>query len=59
VVESGIAKAVLSQGDQVHVVRKGDSFAGSYRLEEIGPQELIVTYLPLEVQQSLPVEEKK
>ena len=51
--ESGQLKAVLAQGQQLHIVVKGEQFGGSYRLEEIGSEEIVVTYLPLAARQSL------
>lgn len=51
--ESGRAKAVLAQGDQLHIVAKGEQFGGSYRLEEIGADEAVVTYIPLEARQTV------
>lgn len=51
--ESGRLKVVLAQGEQLHIVVKGEEFGGSYRLEEIGSEEIVVIYLPLEARQSL------
>lgn len=53
--ESGRLKGVLAQGEQLHVVAKGEQFGGSYRLEEVGLDELVVTYLPLEARQTLSI----
>lgn len=57
--ESGKAKYVLVQGEQLHVVAVGEEFAGAYRLEQVGPLELFITYLPLGARQSLPIGESK
>lgn len=57
--ESGRIKVVLAQGEQMHVVAKGEQFGGSYRLEEVGLNELVVTYLPLEARQSLSLGDPK
>jgi hypothetical protein len=51
--ESGRTKAVLTQGDQLHMVEKGEQFGGAYRLEEISTDQAIVTYLPLDVRQTV------
>ena len=51
--ESGRTKAVLAQGEQLHIVEKGEQFAGSYRLEEIGTDQAVVTYLPLDARQTV------
>lgn len=51
--ESGRTKAVLAQGDQLHIVAKGEQFGGSYRLEEIGADEAVVIYIPLDARQTV------
>lgn len=51
--ESGRTKAVLAQGDQLHMVEKGEQFGGSYRLEEILTDQAVVTYLPLDARQTV------
>ena len=51
--EAGRVKFVLIEGDKLHIVAKGGKFAGAYRLEEVGAEELVLTYLPLEARQSL------
>lgn len=51
--ESGRTKAVLAQGDQLHIVAKGEQFGGSYRLEEIGADQAVVTYIPLDARQTV------
>ena len=53
--EAGHLKVVLVQGDQMHIIAKGQQFAGTYRLDEVGANELVLTYLPLDVRQSLPM----
>jgi hypothetical protein len=50
--EAGQAKAVLVQGDQLHIVKKGEQF-GSYRVEEADAEKIVVTYLPLGERQTL------
>ena len=51
--ESGRPKAVLAEGDQVHIVAKGEEFARTYRLEEIGADQAVVTYIPLDARQTV------
>ena len=51
--ESGRTKVALAQGDQLLLVAKGEQFSGSYRLDEVSPDTIVVTYLPLEERQSL------
>ena len=52
--ESGRRKVVLAQGEQMHIVAQGEQFGSSYRLEEVGAEELVLTYLPLGARQTLP-----
>lgn len=51
--DASTVKVYLVKGDQMHEVRVGESFAGSYRLDVIGADALTLTYLPLNVQQSI------
>jgi hypothetical protein len=51
--ESGRPKAVLAEGNNLHYVAKGEEFAGSYRLEEIGADQAVVTYIPLDARQTV------
>ena len=51
--ESGQLKVVLVQGDQMYIVAKGEPFGGSYRLDEVGSNEIVVVYVPLGARQSL------
>jgi hypothetical protein len=53
--ESGQLKVVLVQGDQMYIVAKGEPFGGSYRLDEVGSNEIVVVYVPLGARQSLPM----
>lgn len=53
--ESGRTRVVLLQGEQLFIVSSGERFAGSYRLEEADADKLVLTYLPLEARQSLPI----
>lgn len=57
--ESGRQKVVLVQGDQMHIIAKGQEFGGAYRLEEVGTNELVLTYLPLGARQSLSMGDSK
>ena len=51
--EAGHVKVVLLEGEQIHVVEKGGKIGASYRLDDIKADNLVITYLPLEAQQSL------
>ena len=57
--EAGRVKYVLVEGEKLHIVARGAEFASSYRLEEVGAEELVVTYLPLAARQSMAIGEKK
>jgi hypothetical protein len=45
----------LSMGDRNLVVRPGDVIDNNYRVEEVTDAAVVLTYLPLTVQQSLPI----
>lgn len=53
--EKGAARpaAFIARGDALLVVAAGDVVEGSYRIESIGPREIVLTYLPLGQKQSL------
>ena len=44
----------LTRQDRNYVVRLGDTLDGTYRVEEIVPEGLVLTYLPLGAEQTLP-----
>ena len=56
-VEDARTTVFLAQQDRNHVVRAGDTIDGTYRVERIGEDALVVTYLPLRIQQTLPFAE--
>lgn len=43
----------LAKGDNLLVVAAGDTFDGTYRIESIGANEIVLTYLPLNQRQSI------
>jgi hypothetical protein len=45
----------LSMGDRNLVVRPGDVIENNYRVEEVTDVAVVLTYLPLTVQQTLPI----
>lgn len=45
----------VSSADQNFVVRKGDIINGNYRIDEIEPPTMTVTYLPLKQKQTLEI----
>ncbi|WP_431096868.1 hypothetical protein [Polaromonas aquatica] len=50
---NGQLQAFIQQGDNLTVIQKGDTVAGSYRVEEITSDRVVFTYLPLGQKQSL------
>jgi len=51
--ESGRLKVVLVQGNDMHIVAEGELFGGSYRLDEVGSNGIVVVYIPLGARQRL------
>ena len=43
----------LSRGDEVRVVRAGAALDGQYRVDRIAPPQLVLSYLPLNQQQTI------
>ena len=56
-VEDATTTVFLARQDRNYVVRAGDTIDGTYRVERIGDDGLVVTYLPLKIQQTLPFAE--
>jgi len=52
--EAGRTLVFLTAGDRNLVVGTGDVIDGLYRIDAIGTDELMLTYLPMNVQQTLP-----
>lgn len=52
--DNGTVKVFLVQGQNVLEATPGSAFAGNYRLDAIGVAGLTITYLPLNMQQTLP-----
>jgi hypothetical protein len=55
VAHEGGTHVVLAKGDRVLLVHVGDTLEDGYRVESIGAQDVVLTYLPLNVRQHLPV----
>ena len=53
-VEDATTTVFLARQDRNYIVRAGDTIDGTYRVERIGDDALVVTYLPLKIQQTLP-----
>jgi hypothetical protein len=55
VVQDGRAEVLLLRGAQHFAVSAGDSIGAQYRVERVSESEIVFTYLPLNVEQSLPL----
>ena len=56
-VEDTTTTVFLARQDRNYIVRAGDTIDGTYRVERIGDDGLVLTYLPLKIQQTLPLGE--
>lgn len=52
-VEAGRTMVFLSTGDRNHVVAPGEVIDNLYRIDEIGASAVVITYLPMNTQQTL------
>lgn len=52
-VEDGKTVVFLARQDQIFAVTAGDTVAENYRIEEVGPATVVITYLPLQERQVL------
>jgi hypothetical protein len=50
---NGQQQAFIQHGDALTVIQKGDTVAGNYRVDDITPDHVVFTYLPLGQKQSL------
>lgn len=53
--EQGRTMIFLSRQGVNYSVKQGDQIEGTYRVDEISPQAVILTYLPLNIRQTLPI----
>jgi len=53
--EDGRAVVFLAQGERTFTVGAGDTIDHRYRVEEIGRESVVLTYLPLQQKQTLPI----
>ncbi len=53
--DGGKTIVYLVQGNEFHAVSPGEEFAGSYRLERVELASLVIRYLPLSIDQNLPI----
>lgn len=54
-IEDGAVTAFLARQNEIFVVRKGDVIESTYRVDELTPEILTLTYLPLNTQQSFQI----
>ncbi len=54
-VQDGTLTVFLTRQNQNYAVKAGDKLDGSYRVDSIDNQRMVLTYLPLNMQQSLTV----
>ncbi|QDQ25600.1 hypothetical protein FNU76_04105 [Chitinimonas arctica] len=53
--EDGVWELYLDHAGQTLIVHRGDTLAGIYRVDEIQPANLLLTYLPLNTKQTLAI----
>lgn len=51
--DSSMHVVILVKGDQLYTVSEGDTIEGKYRIERVGAGMVEMTYLPLNIRQSL------
>lgn len=57
VLENGGTRLFLVQGDRIHIVKAGDTIDSTYRMDKVENGVLTLTYLPLNIQQTLNIGE--
>jgi hypothetical protein len=53
--EDGALTVFLTRQNQNYAVKAGDALDGGYRVDSINNQRMVLTYLPLNMQQSLAI----
>lgn len=53
--QEGVAQHLLVKDERVYAVVQGGTLDGGYRIESVSESEIVLTYLPLNVNQSVPV----
>ena len=53
--ESGRLIIYLAKGDQTYAVSPGDVIESTYRIDAVEARQIVITYLPLTVKQTLPI----
>ena len=54
-IDDGKAKVFLTRGERLYAVAIGDVIEGQYRLERIDATQLLFTYLPMNIQQTITI----
>jgi hypothetical protein len=54
-IDNGTTVVFLDRNSDIYAVKAGDTVAGTYRVEEINGAEIVLTYLPLQQRQTLPI----
>ena len=54
-IEGNVWEVYLSRAEQTFIARVGQTLDGSYRVDSIAPPSLVLTYLPLDQSQTLPI----
>lgn len=55
IVDDGVRSALLAEGEQLRIVRRGEEISGRYRVEQIDENRIDFVYLPLKQRQSMPL----
>ncbi len=53
-VDEATTTVFLAKQDRNYIVRAGDTIEGTYRVEKVGDDALVLVYLPLKARQTLP-----
>lgn len=53
--EDGQWQVFLLRGDRIHVVKRSDTLDNVYRVQDIAPPYMTLTFLPLQQEQRLPI----
>jgi hypothetical protein len=54
-IDDGKPKVFLQRGERLYTVSVGDVIDGQYRLERIDANQLLLTYLPMNAQQTITI----
>jgi hypothetical protein len=51
--QEGVRRIFLAKGDDAYTVSEGDTLEGNYRITSITPERVTLTYLPLNIEQTV------